>query len=148
MSFNQTTLVGNLGEDPVVREVGDARVCNLSVATSESWKDKSGLQQKKTHWHRIVIWNPHLIGIAEKFLKKGSKVLIQGRLEYRKYEADGIERTVAEIVLSKFGGVIDLIEPRPSARDAERPVTGSPQDPQAPPEPDRAVWSEEDTIPF
>ncbi len=101
-SVNKVTLIGNLGKDPEAREMdsGD-KVCNFSLATSESWKDKkTGERKEKTEWHRVVIFAQGLVGIAEQYLKKGSKVYIEGQLETRKWmEEDGTERYSTEVVL-------------------------------------------------
>lgn len=108
--FNQVTLIGNLGKDPEVRTLGSGdRVCNFSMATSESWKDKSsGDRKERTQWHNIVIFNDGLAKVCEQYLKKGSKVMVQGQVEYRKYEKDGQDRYVTEIVL-RFNGTLKML---------------------------------------
>lgn len=109
-SLNKVTLIGNCGNDPDIRSVGDGRVANLSIATSESWKDKnSGEKKEKTEWHRIVVWNDGLVGVIEKYVKKGSKVYIEGELQTRKWEKDGVERYSTEVVLTGFGGRLILL---------------------------------------
>jgi single-strand DNA-binding protein len=122
-SVNKVILLGNLGRDPDIREMqnGD-KVCNLSVATSESWKDKnSGEWKDKTEWHRVVIFNQHLIGVAEKYLTKGSKVYVEGQLETRKYtDKDGAEKYSTEIVLSRFKGELTLLDGKKGAEDQEQ----------------------------
>lgn len=114
-SVNKVILVGNLGREPEVRALqsGD-RVCNLSVATSESWKDKaSGERKERTEWHRVVIFNQNLVGIAERFLKKGSKIYLEGQLETRKYtDKDGAEKYTTEVVLRAFRGELTLLDGR------------------------------------
>jgi single-strand DNA-binding protein len=97
--INKVILVGNLGADPDVRTTaGGAAVTTLSLATSDSWKDKeTGADQKKTEWHRIILWN-RLAENAGKYLKKGSKIYIEGQLQYRNYEQDGQTKYITEIV--------------------------------------------------
>ena len=138
-SVNKIILVGNLGRDPEVRmlQSGDP-VCNLSIATSESWTDKStGEKKEKTEWHRVVIFNPNLAKVAEQYLRKGSKVYIEGKLQTRKWtDQSGQDKYSTEVVLNKYRGELvmlgDKLPPAP-ARGAGRPVTGSKEDPQAPP---------------
>lgn len=115
MSFNKVCLIGNLGKDPEVRAMQNGgKVVNMTIATSESWRDKnSGERREKTEWHRITIFNEGLGGIAEKFLKKGSQVYLEGSLRTRKWTDDkGIERYTTEVVLGQFNGVIKLLDKR------------------------------------
>ena len=120
-SVNKVILVGNLGKDPEVRRMtsGDP-VVNLSVATSESWRDKaSGERKEKTEWHRVVIFNKNLAEVAEKYLRKGSKVYIEGALQTRKWtDNSGQERYTTEIVLQRFRGELTMLD---SARGAGGP---------------------------
>jgi single-strand DNA-binding protein len=114
-SVNKVILVGNLGRDPEVRSTQDGRkIVNLSVATSESWKDKSsGERREKTEWHRVVIFNENLAGIAERFLKKGSKVYLEGQLQTRKYtDQAGVEKYSTEVVLQNYRGELTLLDSR------------------------------------
>ena len=115
-SVNKVILVGNLGRDPEVRAMqSGSRVCNLSIATSENWKDKSsGERREKTEWHRVVIFNDALVGIAERFLKKGSKVYIEGQLETRKWQdqASGQEKYTTEVVLRPYRGELTMLDGR------------------------------------
>lgn len=114
-SVNKVILIGNLGKDPEVRSMQNGgKVCNLSVATSETWKDKgTGDRKERTEWHRVVIFNENLIGIAERFLKKGSKVYLEGQLETRKYtDQSGAERYTTEVVLRQFRGELTLLDGR------------------------------------
>jgi single-strand DNA-binding protein len=114
-SVNKVILVGNLGRDPEVRSTQDGRkIVNLSVATSESWKDKmSGERREKTEWHRVVIFNENLAGVAERFLKKGSKVYLEGQLQTRKYtDQSGVEKFSTEVVLQNFRGELQLLDAR------------------------------------
>ncbi len=112
-SINKVILVGNLGRDPEVRRMqnGDP-VVNLSVATSESWRDKStGERKEKTEWHRAVIFNEHLAKVAEQYLRKGSKVYVEGSLQTRKWtDQDGQEKYATEVVLQKFRGELQMLD--------------------------------------
>jgi len=125
-SVNKVILVGNLGRDPEVRRLtsGDP-VVNLSIATSESWRDKaSGERKEKTEWHRVVIFNENLAKVAEQYLKKGSKVYVEGQLQTRKYtDKDGSEKYSTEIVLQKFRGELVMLDGRGGDGErAERPA--------------------------
>ncbi|WP_454917120.1 single-stranded DNA-binding protein [Xanthobacter sediminis] len=113
-SVNKVILVGNLGRDPEVRTFqSGGRVCNLRIATSESWRDKAtGERKDRTEWHTVAIYNENLVNIAERFLKKGSKVYLEGQLETRKYEKDGREVYVTEVVLRPFRGELTLLDGR------------------------------------
>jgi single-strand DNA-binding protein len=113
-------LIGNLGRDPDIRAFNDGtRVANFSLATSRSWKDKtSGERKEKTQWHRIVVRGDGLVSVCERFLRKGSKVHLEGTLEYRTYEKDGQEREVAEIVISGFGGELTMLDGKDSGQRA------------------------------
>ena len=112
-SVNKVILVGNLGADPEIRRTQDGRpVANLRLATSESWKDKTtGERREKTEWHRIVIFNENLCRIAEQYLKKGSKVFIEGQLQTRKWQdQSGQDRYSTEVVLQGFRGELTLLD--------------------------------------
>ena len=114
-SVNKVILVGNLRRDPEVRSTQDgAKVANLSVATSESWKDKnSGERRERTEWHRVAIFNERLVDVAEKYLKKGSKVYIEGQLQTRKWtDQSGQERYTTEVVLNRFRGELTMLDGR------------------------------------
>jgi single-strand DNA-binding protein len=114
-SVNKVILVGNLGRDPEVRTTQDGRkIVNFSVATSESWKDKnSGERREKTEWHRVVIFNENLGRVAEQYLRKGSKVYIEGQLQTRKYtDQAGVEKYSTEVVLQNFRGDLTLLDSR------------------------------------
>ena len=113
-SVNKVILVGNLGADPEIRRLnsGDP-VVNLRIATSESWRDKnSGERKEKTEWHSVVIFNDNLAKVAEQYLKKGMKVYLEGALQTRKWEKDGVERYTTEIVLQKFRGELQMLDAR------------------------------------
>ena len=112
-SVNKVILVGNLGRDPEVRRLNNgSSVVNLRVATSESWRDKtSGERQERTEWHNVVIYNENLGKVAEQYLKKGSKVYVEGQLQTRKYtDKDGVEKYSTEIVLQKFRGELTMLD--------------------------------------
>jgi single-strand DNA-binding protein len=114
-SVNKVILVGNLGADPEIRHTQDGRpIANLRVATSESWRDKaSGERREKTEWHRVVIFNENLARIAEQYLKKGSKVYLEGSLQTRKWEdQSGQERYTTEVVLQGFNATLTMLDGR------------------------------------
>ena len=112
-SVNKVILVGNLGKDPEVRRMTSGEpVVNLSVATSETWRDKaSGERKEKTEWHRVVIFNENLAKVAEQYLRKGAKVYIEGQLSTRKWtDKDGAEKYSTEIVLNRFRGELQMLD--------------------------------------
>ncbi|HTS39890.1 MAG TPA: single-stranded DNA-binding protein [Xanthobacteraceae bacterium] len=112
-SVNKVILVGNLGADPEIRRTQDGRpIANLRVATSESWKDKAtGERREKTEWHRVVIFNEGLCKIAEQYLKKGSKVYLEGQLQTRKWtDKENIERYSTEVVLQGFNAQLTMLD--------------------------------------
>jgi single-strand DNA-binding protein len=114
-SVNKVILVGNLGRDPETRHTQDgAAIVNLSVATSENWRDKSsGERKEKTEWHRVVIFNEKLGEVAQKYLKKGSKVYVEGQLQTRKWtDQSGVEKYTTEVVLSRFRGELTMLDGR------------------------------------
>ena len=116
-SLNKVTLIGNLGNDPEVRSMNNGgKVCTLSIATTESWKDKStGEKREKTEWHRVVIFGDGLVRVAENYLKKGSKVYIEGSLQTRKWQdRDGNDKYTTEVVLQGFGGTLIMLDSRNS----------------------------------
>jgi len=111
-SLNKVLLIGNLGNDPEVRNTQDGRsLCTFSIATSESWKDKnSGEKRDKTEWHRVVIFNEGLVRIAEQYLKKGSKVYLEGQLQTRKWQdKDGVEKYTTEVDLQNYNGNLTML---------------------------------------
>ena len=114
-SVNKVILVGNLGRDPETRRLasGDP-VVNLRIATSESWKDKaSGERKEKTEWHSVVIYNENLARVAEQYLRKGSKVYIEGQLQTRKWaDQSGVEKYTTEVVLQRFRGEMTILDGR------------------------------------
>jgi len=113
MSINKVILVGNVGQDPEIRTTQDGReIANFSLATSESWKDKnSGEKKDKTEWHKIVIFSQGLVGIAKNYVKKGSKLYIEGALQSRKWtDNQGNEKATTEIVLQNYSSVLQILD--------------------------------------
>ncbi len=114
-SVNKVILVGNLGRDPEVRTFQNGgKVVNLRIATSETWKDRtSGERKERTEWHSVAIFNENLARVAEQYLKKGSKVYVEGKLETRKWQdQSGQDRYTTEVVLRQYGGELTLLEGR------------------------------------
>ena len=115
-SVNKVILVGNLGRDPEVRHTQDGKkIVNLSVATSESWRDRgTGERKERTEWHRVVIFNENLADVAEKYLRKGAKVFIEGQLQTRKWQdqQSGQDRYTTEVVLQRYRGELTMLDGR------------------------------------
>ena len=112
-SVNKVILVGNLGRDPEIRFTQSGqKIANMSIATSETWRDKqSGERREKTEWHRVVVFDERLADIVEKYIKKGSKVYLEGALQTRKWTGnDGIEKYTTEVVLQRFSGVLTMLD--------------------------------------
>jgi single-strand DNA-binding protein len=110
--LNKVTIIGNVGMDPEFRDVNtDVRVANLSVATTESWKDKAtGEKKERTEWHRVTVWNDGLVSVIEKYVKKGSKLYLEGQLQTRKWQdKDGNDRYTTEVVLTGFDAKLILL---------------------------------------
>jgi len=143
-SVNKVILIGNLGRDPEVRAMQNGnRLCNLSVATSDSWKDKqTGERREKTEWHRVVIFDDRLVDVAEKYLRKGSKVYLEGELQTRKWtDQSGAEKYTTEVVLQRFRSTLTMLDTR--QENAAAP------DPQAPTGAEQTAAVElDDSIPF
>ena len=141
-SINEATLLGRMGQDPDIRsmQTGD-RVANLSIATSESWKDKnSGQKNERVQWHRVVVFNQPLIGIIEKYLKKGDQVYIQGQIENRKWtDSNGVEKYTTEIVLRPFNSKLVLLGGKKDGQSESVAQTSTEPEP---------FNEEEDPIPF
>ena len=122
-SVNKVILIGNLGKDPEIRSLNSGdKVANLSIATSETWRDRtSGERKERTEWHRVSIFNDNLVKVAESYLKKGSKVYIEGAIQTRKYnDASGAERYTTEIVLQKFRGELTMLDGRGDGEGGDR----------------------------
>jgi len=119
-SVNKVILVGNLGRDPEVKAMQDGRsLVNMSVATSETWRDRtSGERKERTEWHRVVIFNDKLAEVAQKYLKKGAKVYLEGQLTTRKWtDQSGQERYTTEVVVPRFGGTLTMLDGRSGGGD-------------------------------
>ena len=127
-SINKVILVGNLGADPEIRQTKDGRpIANLSVATGESWKDKNtGERREKTEWHRVVIFNEGLANIAEQYLRKGSKVYLEGQLQTRKWQdQNGQDKYTTEVVLQGYNGNLTMLDSRQGGGDFAESSNGS-----------------------
>ena len=119
-SVNKVILIGNLGRDPESRQTQDGRpIVNFSVATSETWKDRqTGERRERTEWHRVVIFNEHLADIAQRYLRKGSKVYVEGQLQTRKWtDQSGQERYTTEVALQRFRGELTMLDTRGGGGD-------------------------------
>ena len=113
MSLNKVMLIGNLGADPEIRSFQNGgRVANLRIATSETWKDKNtGERQERTEWHTVAIFSDGLVNVVERYLKKGSKVFVEGKLQTRKWQdQNGNDRYSTEVVLQGFGGTLTMLD--------------------------------------
>lgn len=111
-SVNKAIVIGRVGKDPEIRALGSsgARVANLSIATSETWRDKAtGEKKEKTEWHRVSVFADHLVGVIEKYVKKCDLLAVEGKLQTRKYEKDGRDHYTTEIVLQGFGGSLTML---------------------------------------
>jgi single-strand DNA-binding protein len=127
-SVNKVIIIGNVGKDPEIRRTQDGKaIANLSVATSETWRDKnSGERKEKTEWHRVVIFNEALCKVVEQYLKKGAKVYVEGALQTRKWtDQSGVEKYSTEIVLQGFNSTLTMLDkPGGESRDEpERPIS-------------------------
>ena len=112
-SLNKVMLIGNLGADPEVRSFSNGgKVCNLRIATSETWTDKAtGERKEKTEWHTVAIFSEGLVGVAERYLRKGSKVFVEGKLQTRKWQdQNGADRYATEIVIQGLGGTLTMLD--------------------------------------
>lgn len=118
--MNKVILVGNLGRDPEIRHTNAGqKIANISVATSDVWRDKSGERQEKTEWHRVVVFNSNLADFAERFLKKGSKVYVEGSLQTRKFtDQSGQDRYTTEIVIGAYRGELIVLDQRSDGNNA------------------------------
>ena len=124
-SVNKVILVGNLGRDPEIRHSQDgAKIVNFSMATSENWRDRqTGERREKTEWHRVVVFNDRIADVVERFLRKGSKVYVEGQIQTRKWTGnDGQERYTTEVVLGKFRGELTMLDSRADGGGREAPA--------------------------
>ena len=119
MLNNRVQLIGNLGQDPDARTMNDGdNVVNLSLATSDTWRDKAtGEKRNRVEWHRVVIYNQNLCKVASEYLKKGSQIAVEGKLQTRKYtDSSGADKYTTEVVLPKFGGELKMLDSRSETR--------------------------------
>ncbi|PPR34664.1 MAG: Single-stranded DNA-binding protein [Alphaproteobacteria bacterium MarineAlpha6_Bin4] len=126
-SVNKVILLGNLGQDPDVRTMQNGKkVCSFSIATSDSWKDKeTGEKKEKTEWHRIVVFNEGLVGVVENYIKKGTKIYLEGSLQTRKWTDDkGTEKYTTEVVIQGYGGRIDIVSAKGDNQELSEKQTG------------------------
>lgn len=147
-SINKAILIGNLGKDPEIRRTQEGKpVCNISVATSETWRDKStGERKERTEWHRVTIWNEGLCKVAEQYLKKGSKVYLEGQIQTRKWnDKDGVEKYSTEIVLQGFHAVLVMLDSAKTQNGLDQTQSGQDDIPDQVPAPRRDM---DDEIPF
>ena len=157
-SVNKVILIGNLGRDPEIRSFGNGgRVANLSIATSETWKDRNtGERKERTEWHRVAIFNEGLVRVAEQYLAKGSLVHIEGKLETRKWtDQNGVEKYSTEITLRPYNGELTMLDKRASGATLDNrgsgeqgsaPAPAAAQAPASAPAPAAAMADDE--IPF
>jgi single-strand DNA-binding protein len=144
-SVNKVIIVGNLGADPEVKSFANgSRIANLRLATSESWRDKDGQRQERTEWHSVTIDNDNLVKVAESYLRKGSKVYVEGQLRTRKWQdRDGNDRYTTEVYVGRFRGELTLLdksERDASPRDRDAPAAGGGKA--------RARFDDGDEVPF
>lgn len=152
-SVNKVILVGNLGRDPEIRTTQDGReIANFSIATSESWKDRNtGERKEKTEWHRVVIFNEALVNVVKNYVKKGSKLYLEGSLQTRKWtDKDGHEKYTTEVVLQGFNAVLTMLD---SKRDGGSSFSDGTQSygaaaSSSAPAPAKASQLADDEIPF
>jgi single-strand DNA-binding protein len=120
MSVNKVILVGNVGQDPEIRTTSDGReIATFSLATSENWKDKNtGEKRDKTEWHRVVIFSQGLVGVVKSYVKKGTKLYLEGSLQTRKWtDKDGVEKYTTEIVLQNYSSVLQMLDSKGSSNN-------------------------------
>jgi single-strand DNA-binding protein len=154
---NKVILVGNLGADPEARSLNSGgEVVNMRVATSESWKDRDGARQERTEWHNVVIFNENLGRVAKSYLRKGSKVYLEGQIQTRKWtDKDGNDRYTTEVVLQRFRGELVLLDSRDGGgggrgafNDEFEDSGGAPQRSQSRPQPAAFDTDLDDDVPF
>jgi single-strand DNA-binding protein len=147
-SVNKVILIGNVGKDPEIRSMSSGdKVANLSVATSERWKDKNGEKQEKTEWHKVTVFNQNIVKVVEQYVFKGQKVYIEGQLETRKWiDQNGQERYTTEVIIKPYKGELTMLEKK-SQSEAE-PVYSQPVEQFAPQKPEKKNDFIEDEIPW
>lgn len=140
--LNKVQIIGNLGRDPEIKTVGSGKVANFSVAVTEKWKDKNGEKKEATEWVNVAVWQEGLIGVIERYVKKGSRVYIEGKMKTRKYEKDGVTHYATDVVLSGFGGQLILLgDPKGDAHEPSNTGGGGTSAPAA-------DLDDDDPIPF
>jgi single-strand DNA-binding protein len=150
MSINKVILVGNVGQDPDIRSTQDGReIASLSIATSDSWKDKNtGEKKEKTEWHRLAIFAPGLVGIVKNYVKKGTKLYIEGSLQTRKWtDAQGVEKYTTEIVLQNFNSTLQILDSKDRQSGGSDSYSAS-NSSSRPSNNDVSVEEHDDEIPF
>lgn len=150
MTINKAIIVGRLGKDPELRTTqSGAPVCSFSVATSEQWRAKDGTKQEKTEWHNIVVFNENLAKLASQYLRKGSRVYIEGPIRTRKWEKDGVDRYSTEIVLGAYDATLKFLDPAKSEEGGEA-AEPAPAKAAAKPKPKAQPVNDEleDEVPF
>lgn len=133
-SVNKVILIGNLGKDPETRaDQNGGKIVNLTIATSETWNDKaSGERKERTEWHRVVIFNDRIADVAERFLKKGAKVYVEGSLQTRKWtDQQGQDRYSTEVVIGRFKGELTMLDSRGGGETPAEPRPTTPRAPRA-----------------
>lgn len=129
-SVNKVIIVGNVGKDPEIRNTqAGGKIANLTVATSETWNDKaSGERKERTEWHRVACMNDNISGVIERFVKKGSKVYIEGSLQTRKWtDQQGVERYTTEVMIGRFNGQLVLLDGRQQSAGSDEPQRAAPR---------------------
>lgn len=126
-SLNKVMLIGNLGSDPEVKSFANGgRIANLRVATTERWKSKEGERKERTEWHSITVQSDGLVGVVEKYLRKGSKIYVEGQLRTRKWQdQSGNDRFTTEIVVGGMGGTLTMLDGAPSGNNRQTETTGN-----------------------
>lgn len=149
MSLNKVTLIGNLGQDPEIRSTKDGKeIASFSLATTENWKDKSGEGQSKTEWHRCVVFSQGLVGIIKNYVKKGSKLYIEGALQTRKWtDKNGVEKYTTEIVLQNYNSNLQMLDSKKNKQE-ETQTTTQTQKEEHSKNFDNSMSELEDEVPF
>lgn len=148
-SVNKVTLLGNVGKDPEIRSTqSGGKIANLTVATSESWKDRqSGERKERTEWHRVSVMSAPLAEVVEKYVKKGSKLYLEGQLQTRKWtDQSGQDRYTTEVVLSGFGSQLVMLDGRPS--DGAQPAPQQQSQPRQQPKQQQEPAFDDSDVPF
>lgn len=121
-NLNKVSLIGNVGQDIKIKQNNTGeKIANFSLATTEKWKDKQGEVQSRTQWHKIVVFNNALAKFVENYVKKGSKLYVEGQLQTRKWQDEGVDRYVTEVVLQKYHGEIQFLDSKPKHEEGKTP---------------------------